>query len=87
MMEVAASGSCGERSTAPTARTQAQETLALRHRHIGPNTALFFEDPCMVRGEGTYLYDDQGSEYLDCINNVAHVGHCHPEVRCPLRAC
>nr|XP_060621342.1 5-phosphohydroxy-L-lysine phospho-lyase isoform X2 [Anolis sagrei ordinatus] len=26
------------------------------------------------------MYDEHGNEYLDCINNVAHVGHCHPEV-------
>jgi 4-aminobutyrate aminotransferase-like enzyme len=27
-----------------------------------------------------YLYDDEGRQYLDAYNNVAHVGHCHPEV-------
>ncbi|XP_064458065.1 ethanolamine-phosphate phospho-lyase-like isoform X2 [Ornithodoros turicata] len=26
------------------------------------------------------MYDEMGNEYLDCINNVAHVGHCHPHV-------
>nr|XP_021531961.1 5-phosphohydroxy-L-lysine phospho-lyase isoform X2 [Aotus nancymaae] len=26
------------------------------------------------------MYDEQGAEYIDCINNVAHVGHCHPLV-------
>ncbi|XP_037678935.1 5-phosphohydroxy-L-lysine phospho-lyase isoform X3 [Choloepus didactylus] len=26
------------------------------------------------------MYDEQGAQYLDCINNVAHVGHCHPLV-------
>ncbi|XP_036280375.1 5-phosphohydroxy-L-lysine phospho-lyase isoform X3 [Pipistrellus kuhlii] len=43
---------------------------------------LFFpEDPIkIVRGQGQYLYDEQGAEYIDCINNVAHVGHCHPLV-------
>lgn len=29
----------------------------------------------MVQGNGQYLYDELGNEYLDCINNVAHVGH------------
>lgn len=29
----------------------------------------------MVQGCGQYLYDELGNEYLDCINNVAHVGH------------
>jgi ethanolamine-phosphate phospho-lyase len=22
----------------------------------------------------------EGKEYLDCVNNVCHVGHCHPAV-------
>ncbi|EPY81195.1 hypothetical protein CB1_000750023 [Camelus ferus] len=26
------------------------------------------------------MFDEKGEQYLDCINNVAHVGHCHPEV-------
>ena len=26
----------------------------------------------IVRGHGTYLYDEQGNRYLDCINNVTH---------------
>ena len=27
-----------------------------------------------------YLFDDEGRQYLDAYNNVAHVGHCHPKV-------
>ena len=34
----------------------------------------------VVRGSGQFLYDADGEEYLDCVNNVCHVGHCHPEV-------
>uniref|UniRef100_A0A667Z2Y6 Ethanolamine-phosphate phospho-lyase n=1 Tax=Myripristis murdjan TaxID=586833 RepID=A0A667Z2Y6_9TELE len=26
------------------------------------------------------MYDEKGQRYLDCINNVAHVGHSHPDV-------
>ncbi len=26
------------------------------------------------------MYDETGAEFLDCINNVCHVGHCHPHV-------
>merc|ERR1719193_689992 len=26
------------------------------------------------------MYDDNNNAYLDCINNVCHVGHCHPMV-------
>lgn len=34
----------------------------------------------IVRGAGAYLYDTMGRRYLDCVNNVAHVGHSHPDV-------
>src|SRR5215831_17855080 len=27
-----------------------------------------------------YLYDENGRAYLDAVNNVSHVGHCHPRV-------
>ncbi|KAG1654746.1 Alanine--glyoxylate aminotransferase 2-like [Nymphon striatum] len=33
-----------------------------------------------MRGAGQYMFDEMGNKYLDCINNVAHVGHCHPYV-------
>ncbi|MGR8918225.1 MAG: aspartate aminotransferase family protein, partial [Gammaproteobacteria bacterium] len=29
---------------------------------------------------GVWLYDDRGRRYLDCYNNVPHVGHCNPDV-------
>ena len=58
------------------------EVLAKRRTHIGPNTTLNYKRPLhMVRGEGCHLYDADGIEYLDCVNNVAHVGHCNPMVR------
>jgi 4-aminobutyrate aminotransferase-like enzyme len=34
----------------------------------------------IVRGEGVWLYDDNGNRYLDAYNNVAHIGHSHPHV-------
>ncbi|XP_077182819.1 5-phosphohydroxy-L-lysine phospho-lyase isoform X2 [Paroedura picta] len=58
------------------------ETLALRKQLIGSSCRLFFpEDPVKItRARGQYMYDEKGNKYLDCINNVAHVGHCHPDV-------
>ncbi|XP_038626502.1 5-phosphohydroxy-L-lysine phospho-lyase isoform X1 [Tachyglossus aculeatus] len=63
-------------------RRRKRDTLELRRRFIGSSCRLFFsEDPVkIVRGRGQYVYDEEGAEYLDCINNVAHVGHCHPLV-------
>ncbi|XP_007121645.1 ethanolamine-phosphate phospho-lyase isoform X3 [Physeter macrocephalus] len=59
-----------------------QDTLALRRKHIAPSCKVFFAaDPIkIVRAQGQYMFDEKGEQYLDCINNVAHVGHCHPEV-------
>ena len=33
-----------------------------------------------LQARGQFMYDETGRAYLDCINNVAHVGHCHPKV-------
>ncbi|XP_074647167.1 5-phosphohydroxy-L-lysine phospho-lyase-like [Tubulanus polymorphus] len=59
-----------------------EETIHLRKKHLSHNLALFFDsDPVkIVRASGQYMYDEDGNQYLDCINNVCHVGHCHPDV-------
>ena len=52
-----------------------------RARLMGPNVATFYDDPLhIVKGEGVWLWDAQGRKYLDCYNNVPHVGHCNPRV-------
>ncbi len=58
-----------------------QALIARRQRLLGPAYRLFYETPVhLVRGEGVWLYDAQGKAYLDCYNNVASLGHCHPHV-------
>ena len=57
------------------------DLIARRARLLGPNVPTFYDDPVhLVRGEGVWLWDAEGRRYLDCYNNVAHVGHCHPKV-------
>ncbi len=57
------------------------ETLKARKELLGGNLSIAYRDPVkIVRGSMQYLYDDEGREYLDAYNNVAHVGHCHPRV-------
>lgn len=52
-----------------------------RERLMGPNVPTFYDDPVHItRGEGVWLWDAEGRRYLDCYNNVPHVGHCHPQV-------
>ncbi|NQZ90161.1 MAG: aminotransferase class III-fold pyridoxal phosphate-dependent enzyme [Colwellia sp.] len=61
---------------------QAKETIInYRKKHLGKTLSLSYEAPLkMVRGQGAYLFDEQGTPYLDMVNNVCHVGHCHPKV-------
>ena len=57
------------------------ELLEARQQHLGANLSLAYERPLEIhRGAGQYLYDQQDRPYLDLVNNVAHVGHCHPRV-------
>lgn len=55
--------------------------VARRKRAFGPTSMLFYERPLnLVRGEGVWLIDADGSRYLDAYNNVPSMGHCHPRV-------
>lgn len=57
------------------------DLTARRARLLGPNVPTFYERPVhIVRGEGVWLWDAECRRYLDCYNNVAHLGHCHPRV-------
>ncbi|MBO9475979.1 aminotransferase class III-fold pyridoxal phosphate-dependent enzyme [Shimia sp. R11_0] len=57
------------------------DVLTRRARLLGPHMTTFYREPVhLARGEGTYLWDTDGRKYLDCYNNVPHVGHCHPRV-------
>ena len=58
------------------------ETLTDRRaRLMGPNVPTFYRNPVhIVRASGVWLWDADGKRYLDCYNNVPHVGHCHPAV-------
>lgn len=58
-----------------------EELLPKRHQFISPSLSIAYDEPLkMIRGAGQYLYDDGGRPYLDLVNNVCHVGHCHPRV-------
>jgi 4-aminobutyrate aminotransferase-like enzyme/Ser/Thr protein kinase RdoA (MazF antagonist) len=55
--------------------------LEERAEHLGPSLSISYKTPLhIVCGSRQYLYDADGRRYLDCVNNVAHVGHSHPRV-------
>lgn len=64
-----------------TTFTEPEDLSGRRSAVLAPSLSLSYEEPLhIVRGRGTYLYDVFGREYLDCVNNVAHVGHEDPDV-------
>jgi 4-aminobutyrate aminotransferase-like enzyme len=65
-----------------TARVRSKsEIVRLRRLHLGPTLSIAYKRPLkIVRGFRQHLYDDKGQAYLDAVNNVPHVGHCHPDV-------
>jgi 4-aminobutyrate aminotransferase-like enzyme/Ser/Thr protein kinase RdoA (MazF antagonist) len=62
-------------------RRTREELLSSRKTHLGPSLSISYQSPLhIVLGSRQYLYDADGSRYLDCVNNVPHVGHSHPRV-------
>lgn len=56
-------------------------SLIDRRAVLGDAYRLFYRTPVhLVRGQGQYLWDADGTQYLDVYNNVASLGHCHPAV-------
>ncbi len=59
-----------------------RELVRRRDAAMGAAYRLFYDRPLhLVRGEGAYLFDADGNDYLDAYNNVPVVGHSNPAVR------
>ena len=57
------------------------DLISYRKQHLGKGMSLQYAKPLkIVRGHQQYLIDEHGRKYLDTVNNVAHVGHEHPDV-------
>lgn len=58
-----------------------EELIAKRKQLLLPNLSISYSEPIkFVRGDGVWLIDNFGRAYLDCFNNVCHLGHAHPDV-------
>src|SRR5437763_2099404 len=69
-------------STAEQQTTQS-ETIRKHKEFLFPAVATYYQEPlALVKGEGMYVWDDQGNRYLDCFGGVltVSVGHCNPKV-------
>ena len=57
------------------------QLLEMRKKYLSPSLSLSYDKPLhIVRAKGQFLYDSEGDRYLDAVNNIQHVGHCHPKV-------
>lgn len=55
--------------------------MTRRAAALGPLYKQFYRKPFLpVRGKGVWITDQRGKRYLDCYNNVPHVGHCNSHV-------
>ncbi|MCR4408767.1 MAG: aminotransferase class III-fold pyridoxal phosphate-dependent enzyme [Candidatus Saccharicenans sp.] len=71
--------SCGFETDSPADRKK--RLLAFRHDHVSKALSLSYRKPLhIIRGAGQFLFDSEGRSYLDCVNNVCHLGHAHPAV-------
>jgi 4-aminobutyrate aminotransferase-like enzyme len=54
----------------------ASDILKVRKKNLGKSYSLSYQEPLhILRAHGQYLYDETGRKFLDCVNNVPHVGH------------
>lgn len=61
---------------------QAMGAMLIRRKRVMGNRLYLFYDPPLhiVRADGVWLYDASGRAFLDCYNNVPHVGHSNAHV-------
>lgn len=61
--------------------TTIDEMMDVRKQVLAPSLSVAYKKHLhIVRGIGSYLYDSSGRAFLDCVNNITHVGHCNPTV-------
>jgi acetylornithine/N-succinyldiaminopimelate aminotransferase len=64
----------------PPANSSSQETIAQFERYVIPNYRRF--PVCLVRGEGSWVWDAEGNRYLDLFPGWGCnlLGHCPPRI-------
>ena len=67
-------------ANSPAGTKMSPETAALFERYVMPNYRRF--PVSLVRGEGSWVWDDQGHKYLDFFPGWGCnlLGHCPPHV-------
>jgi 4-aminobutyrate aminotransferase len=69
--------------TQPEQRSTVSDAVRKHKEFLFPAVATYYAEPlALVKGEGEYVWDDQGNRYLDCFGGVltVSVGHANPTV-------
>ena len=63
--------------------------MTLEYRDNLSNVWSRISEVQVVRGEGIYVYDENGTQYIDFTSGigVTSTGHCHPRVVDPAADC
>jgi 4-aminobutyrate aminotransferase-like enzyme len=66
-----------------------EEIMGLRKAHLYPTKVPYYKDPIqLVRAQGSYVWDNEGRQYLDVIGGIVSisVGHNHPKIKEKMKA-
>ncbi|MBO0860965.1 MAG: aspartate aminotransferase family protein [Chloracidobacterium sp.] len=64
-------------------KTVQSDSVQKHKDFLFPAVAMYYQEPIALdRGEGMYVWDENGAKYLDCFGGVltTSVGHAHPRV-------
>ncbi len=64
-------------------RTELSEAIRKHKEFLFPAVANYYEEPiALAKGDGEYVWDDEGNRYLDCFGGVltVSIGHANPKV-------
>ena len=64
-------------------RSTVSDAVRKHKEFLFPAVASYYQEPlALVKGEGEYVWDDQGKRYLDCFGGVLTVslGHANPRI-------
>ena len=60
---------------------KAKNILLKRNSLVSKSFSISYKKPLhMLEAKNQYFYDEKGREYLDCVNNISHVGHSHSKI-------
>ena len=72
---------CGFDPIGKTTSSARKTLVNARNQHFSKSLYTHYEAPVTLEsGALQYLYDKDGTTYLDCVNNVCQWGHCHPHI-------